>query len=302
MWCVTSPSWSTAYLRIRNPPDTFAPSELRAVLAHIDGDRYGIAWQLALTGLRRGEVAGLGWSDIDLTGRTLQISSTRLRFGKHLVEDTPKSRASRRTLPIPDHLAAALRAARAIQAADRLALGEEYEASGYVVVDECGAESARAYITVGADAQGRRGPSHSVARRPAHLRDADALARCADRNDFRLARARFEGLHDGHLCALTARGADACRAELQQRRGSVATFLRTAARQAWRLQISRGVHRRHHLPADRITDRVPLRTTPLTRMISSVLACPCAASFARVVTKRDNSGALKSEARDQNSL
>ena len=121
------------------PPDTFTPSELQAVLAHIDGDRYAIAWQLALTGLRRGEVAGLRWSDIDLAARTLQISSTRLRFGKHLVEDTPKSRASRRTLPIPDHLAAALRAARAIQAADRLALGEEYDASGYVVVDECGA-------------------------------------------------------------------------------------------------------------------------------------------------------------------
>ncbi|MGB6516573.1 MAG: site-specific integrase, partial [Mycobacterium sp.] len=64
--------------------------------------------------------------------------STRLRFGKHLVEDTPKSRAGRRTLPIPDHLAATLRAARAVQAADRLALGEHYEASGYVVVDKAG--------------------------------------------------------------------------------------------------------------------------------------------------------------------
>jgi integrase len=71
--------------------------------------------------------------------RTLQISSTRLRFGKHLVEDTPKSRTGRRTLPIPEHLAAALRTTRAIQAADRLALGEFYEASGYVVVDEAGA-------------------------------------------------------------------------------------------------------------------------------------------------------------------
>jgi integrase len=77
-----------------------------------------------------GEVAGLRWSDIDLDALTLQISSIRLRFGKHLVEDTPKSRAGRRTPPIPDHLAAAVRTARAIQAADRLALGEFYEASG----------------------------------------------------------------------------------------------------------------------------------------------------------------------------
>jgi integrase len=73
-----------------------------------------------------------------LEARTLQIATTRLRFGKHLVEDTPKSRAGRRTLPIPDHLAATLRTARAIQAADRLALGEEYQASGFVVVNELG--------------------------------------------------------------------------------------------------------------------------------------------------------------------
>ncbi len=120
------------------PADTFTPAELQKVLKHIEGDRYAMAWQLALTGLRRGEVAGLRWSDIDLDARTLEICSTRLRFGKHLVEGTPKSRAGRRTLPIPDHLAATLRAARALQAADRLALGEHYEASGYVVVDEAG--------------------------------------------------------------------------------------------------------------------------------------------------------------------
>jgi integrase len=109
------------------PAETFTPAELQKVLDHIDGDRYAIGWKLALTGLRRGEVAGLRWSDIDLEGRTLQIASTRLRFGKHLVEDTPKSRAGRRTLPIPYQLAATLRSARAIQAVDKLMLGEEYE-------------------------------------------------------------------------------------------------------------------------------------------------------------------------------
>jgi integrase len=64
------------------PADTFTPAELQQVLDHIDGDRYAVAWQLALTGLRRGEVAGLRWSDIDLDARTLQIASTRLRFGR----------------------------------------------------------------------------------------------------------------------------------------------------------------------------------------------------------------------------
>jgi integrase len=143
-------------------PDTFTPAEIQKVLDHIDGDRDAIAWQLALTGLRRGEVAGLRWSDINLEARTLQISSTRLRFGKHLVEESPKSRAGRRTLPIPDHLAGALRTARAIQAADRLALGECYDASGYVVVDEAGGatEPARSDVAMGSNAQSRRRPPH----------------------------------------------------------------------------------------------------------------------------------------------
>jgi integrase len=118
--------------------DTFSAAELQKVLEHIDGDRYAVAWQLALTGLRRGEVAGLRWSDVDLTGRTMTVASTRLRFGAHVVEETPKSAASRRTLPLPDHLVAAFKSARAVQAADRLALGEAYQASGYVVVDEAG--------------------------------------------------------------------------------------------------------------------------------------------------------------------
>ncbi|MGB7867249.1 MAG: hypothetical protein WBM01_02960 [Mycobacterium sp.] len=48
------------------PADTFTPAELQKVLKHFEGDRYAIAWQLALTGLRRGEVAGLRWNDIDL--------------------------------------------------------------------------------------------------------------------------------------------------------------------------------------------------------------------------------------------
>jgi integrase len=120
------------------PPDTFTTAEVQKVLAHIDGDRYGIAWQLALSGLRRGEISGLRWSDVDLDARTLSIEHTRLRFGKTLTEAAPKSAAGRRKLPLPEHIYDALKQARAIQAADRLQLGEAYQASGYVVVNEAG--------------------------------------------------------------------------------------------------------------------------------------------------------------------
>jgi integrase len=117
---------------------TLTAAEVEQVLAHIDDDRYAVAWQLALAGLRRGEIAGLQWVDIDLKASTLMVARNRLRFGDQVVEGTPKSRSAARVLPLPDHLAAALKSAKAIQAADRLALDVDYEASGYVVVDEAG--------------------------------------------------------------------------------------------------------------------------------------------------------------------
>ncbi|MGE2714228.1 site-specific integrase [Mycolicibacterium litorale] len=120
------------------PPKTLEPHEVERVLVHIRDDRYGIAWHLALAGLRRGEIAGLRWEDIDLDAGTLTVARNRLRFGDQVIEGTPKSRSGGRTLPLPEHLAAALRGARAIQAADRLALGAAYDPSGYVIVDEAG--------------------------------------------------------------------------------------------------------------------------------------------------------------------
>jgi integrase len=108
------------------------------VLKHIEGGRYAAAWHLALSGLRRGEIAALRWSDIDLSVGTIVISRNRLRFGDQIVEETVKSKASQRELPLPDNLAATLKAARTLQAADKLAMGAAYQSSGYVVVNEAG--------------------------------------------------------------------------------------------------------------------------------------------------------------------
>ena len=52
------------------------------------------------------------------------------------MEGTVKSKASARNLPLPDTLAATLKAAKRQQAADRLSIGAAYEGSGYVLVDE----------------------------------------------------------------------------------------------------------------------------------------------------------------------
>jgi integrase len=54
------------------------------------------------------------------------------------VENDPKSQSSRRTLPLPDRLVSVLRAAKARQARERLALGAETGPWDYVVSNEVG--------------------------------------------------------------------------------------------------------------------------------------------------------------------
>jgi integrase len=103
--------------------DTYTESEVQKLLGAIAHDRLGHAWELALSGLRRGEIAGLRWSDVDLEKKTLAINNNRVAAGGRSVENDPKSAASRRSLPLPDRLVTVLRSARARQAGEQLALG-----------------------------------------------------------------------------------------------------------------------------------------------------------------------------------
>ena len=69
------------------------------------------------TGLRVGEVCGLMWRDIDFDKSILTVRRTlqRIRNGTHstcLIADTPKSRSSRRSLPIPTFIMKLLRESR----------------------------------------------------------------------------------------------------------------------------------------------------------------------------------------------
>jgi integrase len=92
----------------------------------------------ALSGFRRGEIAGLRLADVDVENKTLSITNNRVAAGSRSVENDPKSAASRRTLSLPDRLVTALRAAKSRQAAERLALGPDYGSGEYVVSNEIG--------------------------------------------------------------------------------------------------------------------------------------------------------------------
>jgi len=118
--------------------DTYTDAEVNQILASLSGDRLAHAWELALAGLRRGEIAGLRWDDVDLEAKTLAIVQGRVHAGDKVVEGDPKSAASRRVLPIPDRLVAVLKAAKARLAGERLQLGPAFRSGDYVVSNEIG--------------------------------------------------------------------------------------------------------------------------------------------------------------------
>ncbi len=116
--------------------DTYTETEVRTILQSIDADRLAHAWELALSGLRRGEIAGLRWSDVDLEAKTLTVLNNRVDAAGKVSENDPKTATSRRTLPLPDRLVSVLKSAKARQARERLALG--YGRWQYVVCNEIG--------------------------------------------------------------------------------------------------------------------------------------------------------------------
>lgn len=83
-----------------------------------------------LCGLRPGELLGLTWDDVDFAAGVVRV--------RHSMLDDLKTDRSRRTLQLPGKVAEALRALRAVQAADRLRLGPHYSELGLVFGDSAG--------------------------------------------------------------------------------------------------------------------------------------------------------------------
>jgi integrase len=68
----------------------------------------------------------------------LRIENTRTLVDGEMIEKETKSEKGTRALPRPDPVTAALKSFKATQAAEKLALGEGYADTGYVLVDELG--------------------------------------------------------------------------------------------------------------------------------------------------------------------
>lgn len=117
----------------------YTPEQLGILLDKAVGTRLELpVFICAYLGLRRGELCGLRWSDVDLEHKTITIENTRTQAGKKEIEKGTKTASSTRTLYLPDTLCDMLKAAKENQQACRAEYKNAYDDNDYVVVMEDG--------------------------------------------------------------------------------------------------------------------------------------------------------------------
>lgn len=114
-------------------PRVWTPTELQQFLESLATDRLYVLWLiLATTGMRRGEVLGLSWTDVDFDRARVNVRRTLVQAGYRTQWSTPKTDRGRRSITLDPLTIAALREHRARQVVERLALGPAYDDQGLV--------------------------------------------------------------------------------------------------------------------------------------------------------------------------
>ena len=120
------------------PPNlrsTWSAGELSQFLDLIRGERLYAAWLLAAsTGMRRGEVLGLRWEDVDFDEGMVSVRHTLISVAYEIRDSTPKTRRGQRMIALDRVTAQALRDHRHRQVQERLAAGPAWVASDLVFV------------------------------------------------------------------------------------------------------------------------------------------------------------------------
>ena len=107
---------------------TWTPDELRSFLEYVSDDPLYAGWVLsANTGMRRGEVLGVRWQDIDFDRRRLSIRQTIISIDYRVEIGEPKTARGRRSVALDSGTITALRAHRVKQNQLKLMLGEAWQ-------------------------------------------------------------------------------------------------------------------------------------------------------------------------------
>jgi integrase len=118
-------------------PQPWTPEQLRTFLHAACGHRlFPAFWLLAATGMRRNEVLGLRWDDIDFDRQTIALNRGIVSVGYELHETRGKTRNAPRPIQLDPTTTDLLRAWRTWQASEQAAVG--VDGHGWVVGDPNG--------------------------------------------------------------------------------------------------------------------------------------------------------------------
>ena len=94
---------------------------------------------LLYSGMRRGELCGLTWHDVDLKNNLISITKANLYLpGRGIFEDSPKNKTSERVIKVTDDMIDLLKEHKREQAQTRLSMGDKWIESGKIFTTHYG--------------------------------------------------------------------------------------------------------------------------------------------------------------------
>ena len=113
--------------------------ELKLLYQKIEGNILELAVKLAGSlGMRREEICGLKWENVDLHRHLVLIREARTAYGATIVQKETKNRSSVRTLYLPDEVYLLLEQEQARQQQERCLQSPTYNPTDHVILDAKG--------------------------------------------------------------------------------------------------------------------------------------------------------------------
>lgn len=136
--------------KVKNPfkAKVYSEEELIELIEVSQGTDLELLIALAAgLGLRRGELLGLLWSDINFEEKTLTVNNNLVQTRNGKITKGPKSESSNRVIELPEGLISILKTHKKRQSENKLKLGKTYDNGGHVCCKDDGTSYCPGYYS-----------------------------------------------------------------------------------------------------------------------------------------------------------